>query len=249
MENWITIISALAAFFAALAALFTVREMQRQRRSMYRPNFALLQCSICAHRNNKGLIEISNSPLSTQSGDGFSETTIPAANVGMGSCKNVKLKWEYDILEFVRIIKHHDKEEEFEITYEHERLDIRGNTEFLLSPFHNLSNQNETEIAYVVPVTVQSTPVELRIPFAYLALYKAWLYLRLANMEKESTSDNPFEPPPPINITLQYQDIGNEQIDQKYQVVFHHEGFMPNKPDEDKWVTCMLGYAQPTSLK
>lgn len=248
MDEWMTVIVAVASLVTALAALATILEMRRQRRSMYRPDFALLQFQIDAYRGDKGRPYVSNSsdppPL-----DGLAGLYVPAVNVGLGSCKHLVLEWKYDVLEFARIIEQCDTDDEFGITYEDKRLDIKGKSNEFLSSTHFLARQDEEVIPYVVPVSVQPTPIQLRLPFAYTTLYEVWLYLALEAFRKKTSGRVLSDEPPPIRLVLSYQDIGDEQRNQEYEIVLQTCAFMDQKPEEGKLVPCMHGYVQPRRVK
>ena len=167
----------------------------------------------------------------------------------MGCCNHLKLKWEYDIPEFVRIIKQYDEDEALDITYKRNFLYVEGKSDSFLSSAHNVANQSEQELPYVVPITVQETPVQLRIPSPYLALYEAYLYVVLAHIAKGNATHISLQEPGPIKLTLKYRDIGNEQMNQEYQLDFHCVALMQDKPDDSGPVRCMQGDVEPTKMK
>jgi len=128
-------------------------------------------------------------------------------------------------------------------------LNISGNSDNLLSSLHFLGNQAEELIPFVSPVSVQPTPIQLQLPRAYAALYEAWLHLAFAEMGKDCGSRRLSDQPPPIGLILRYQDIGDEDISQEYDITLHAVAFMPQGPDSGESHYCMMGYAEPRRLK
>lgn len=246
-DAWISSLSAIAALITAIVALATVLEMRRQRRSAYRPDFALLQCPVYGYRDQKGRIHVSSSPEKPEliRAPSF---TIPAVNVGLGCCKNLKLRWVYDVPEFIRIIGLSDSTESSEITYENRLLSIREKEAFL-SETHNLSVQNSSQLPYVVPVNVQSSPVHLPVPDAYMRLCEIWLYKRFAARPKEPVYRDMFGTLPPITLTLEYQDIGDDWISQTYQISMNLVMFSFAEVKEAEAVRCMDAYIQARRLR
>ncbi len=209
--DWITAGTAFAGFVTALAALAAVVEMKRQRRSMYRPDMAVLPCPI--HMKLESAVEgwTRNTPPEPDSTDVFTQVMLTVANVGLGSGKLLTAEWAWDIAEFERLIQRYDKD--FHVTASSTQITIDYSNKVRV--LYNCAFDRQ-EIAYVAPIAVQTTPAQISVPGAYLDLCEALFYLML----KSENATHSYDSIPPLRLMLQYQDIADETMHQQYRLAF-----------------------------
>lgn len=126
MTDYITFISAAAALLTALATLIVVFEMRRQRLSTIQPELAIVQSSLHVWRDKHNYFQIT---INDDAPNKFyldleRPTVLNIVNVGLGAAKFIQVRWEYDILNFINIIKASDHEDEFNIVFEDDLLGI-----------------------------------------------------------------------------------------------------------------------------
>jgi hypothetical protein len=200
----------LATFVTAIAALLTVREMRRQRRALYRPEFVCKTPSFKIRRAKDGhLIPFQVLPPATDGDDSpnfRSRVSLECQNIGLGPAKSVTHSWAYDALSMVDMLANRGVDMS-DIFIERDLLRIGGGTptegELFESSgsapmvIHSLVGQKSGFQSVVLPGNSLSIP----IPSAYLDLFALSLVTQDAN-EHLATARMGV-----LSLELSYQDI------------------------------------------
>lgn len=238
MPTWILIASNIAAFITALAALFTVLEMRRQRKSSYLPDFAFEPKNFSLYKSESN----SNIPLSyfdkskkTAINNSLERVNLRCFNVGFGTAKEVSLSWEFDVLEFANLITKTDSEidikvwkEKFGVEIESEKLKIKK---------MHMDGQLSQKIHHVMPVSISDQPLSVLIPPMYMDLYSIYIYSNIKRMQSETEESkiSSYEEPPVLKLSMSFNDIEGKTHNQKFEFTpLFYSMTAPKKLEEDQ---------------
>lgn len=199
MDQWIPLVSGLAAVITALVTLFTVLEMRKQRISSYLPDLFFPNTRLYVYRDGSGSFFCSSEEGLSDSSQ-RNEVYLEILNIGLGAAREIVLEWDCDIDAFVNLIGQLDVDGISKIEHQNGILTIGNKINFIF-------NQARREITHVVPMPIEPKPRRVRIPGFYLELYS--LYIFHAFFEKEEEGFVSIEDPPPLKLSLTYKDIGN----------------------------------------
>lgn len=201
-DQVLTLLTALTGTLASLAALWTVLEMRRQRRSAYKPDLLFKECNFSLDRPVEG------SPLivSTEPRESGPELRRPAGiemyNAGLGPARHITIEWRYSVEQFVDLIGALSSSATSPITASTtgDWVSIDWPTGY--SSSHNLRNQGDSDIL-VVPA---GTTFELRLPPAYAELVAAYLGVQAA-----ATRTSRWETIPGLTMIVKYRDLEDSE--------------------------------------
>jgi hypothetical protein len=200
MDQWIPLVSGLAAVITALATLFTVLEMRKQRISSYLPDLFFPITRLYVYRDGSGSFFCSSEEGLSDSSQ-RNEVYLEILNIGLGAAREIVLEWDCDIDAFVDLIGQLDVDGISKIEHNKGVLKIGNEINFVF-------NQARREITHVVPMPIEPKPRRVRIPRFYLELYSLYIYHAFF---KEEEGLSRIEDPPPLQLSLTYKDIGNKR--------------------------------------
>ncbi|MEK6279102.1 MAG: hypothetical protein AABN95_02000 [Acidobacteriota bacterium] len=217
MDRWIALVSGLAGFITAVATLFTVREMKKQRISSYLPDLFFPKTILYVYRDEDGSVFASSEENLSKSShleilNKRNYAFLEILNIGAGAAREVILKWDCDVDAFINIISKLDVGR----TIEHEEgvLKIDNSSSFIF-------NQCDDEVLHIAPMHIEPKPIRCKIPIFYLELYSLYFYHTFCTRKVGTIYG--YEDPTPLELYLTYKDIGNNR----------HELSLSIKPDFD----------------
>jgi len=251
MTEYITFTSAAAALVTALATLIVVIEMRRQRLSAFQPEFAIMQSKLHVWRDKHNYFQITindNVPELFHL-DLERPTVLMIVNVGLGAAKAIQVQWDYDILNFIRVVKAFDNEDEFNIVSEDDRLHISSTKINELSCTCSYGKHFIESLPYILPAAVESTPRALTLPYSYLSLLKIWTYLSLSNLVSNDSPWPSLQSLPDLTAILSYKDIANTVRNRSFRIKFGTSKLVGAQPMEnDSFLECMVATLEVSEL-
>ncbi len=96
----------LVALFGVIIALFTLREMQRQRQKAYEPQLFLSNLTVWMQKNENGTPFILKSDWKRQNGlNSLPFFNLEMHNIGLGAANTIAIIWQYDRKGFIEKFK------------------------------------------------------------------------------------------------------------------------------------------------
>lgn len=235
IKEYSTVINALAsvgAFISALVALFTLKEIKKQRRSAYKPELFI----------KSFIVELSKSPLVKNKDEllrykisnfndysvNYNEVesqvyvTYIINNLGFGIAKNVKCKWHFDFEKAIKMIKE-ELPNEFEISKHTGSfyLTKKNDDNFFYSANHE-QDVDTTDI--IAPIQISPNNHYHSIP--EIIIFSHMLYLsfklNLIKSPAEQFHIYDFESFPKPTLAMEYQDLDDKKY--KKTISFNVEG-------------------------
>jgi len=202
-DEVITLLTAVGGFITALAALFTIGEMRRQRRSTYRPDLLLRSAHFDVYdRHPAGMDRFT---LTTDRTIPFDETAwIKSAscqlfNAGFGPARHVKLTWKLNAPRFVDLVNSVCPPESLQLA-----LQSSGNIEIARPSGGEGLRAIAREHAVEVLVIPAQQAEEVPIPLAFVDLIARYLG---AVSTAASLSDDKWRNVPPFRLAVAFQDL------------------------------------------
>ena len=224
-DSTLAIITGIGTLLAGIGALYSINELQRQRRAIYQPN-------VIIRSPTKYWVYWENQkqyPFSfqfTQKWDGISpaknlrrDIFIDLYNIGLGAANSIQVTWSFDAKNFSEIIRStHDYP--VNITNNVVTLGTLTGGDFTKSPPLLFSLDEEQKlINYILPIHVDPKPWIISIPRSYgyfLAIYSAYV----ANTRTKK--DAIIHEIPVLNVKISYEDIGNERYEKIIPLYFQN---------------------------
>lgn len=214
-------ISAVATAIAVIIGLYTIIEVIKQRQSSYKPEIIILDDYFDVNTNNYSYLYINKNSENKNIEDSFLNNmnfNVKLINLGLGTAKNVKVKFEIDIMKYLK--KFYSFYENKSNNMESFECELNRNSLYIVPPKYfgnkihfNIDNPSKHKFNYILPVSILDNLTELKIP-AYITyihsiiLHLGWKY---QNLEKTD-----FE----FNIEIQYEDIGGKKFEKKFKISF-----------------------------
>jgi len=225
IDQIIALFSSIGACLAALAALWAVQEMKRQRAATYHPELVLSQKifegagSVKDNRVPVSWIQRSSSGEVIEDSGRFFE--VPLRNVGLGAAKEVKALWSFPISELVALINDIAQRTmtPLYITFESEQLHIKS--EGLINSIVMTKRDSSEIVDYVLPLSIQPNPIMLKLPMSYVYLTSILIFLTCKENSKEIEI-------PDIKLQLEYYDIANGKHNSSLDLKFYLVAFGSN---------------------
>lgn len=224
----ITTVTAVAAMLTAFAALWTVKEIKKQRESSYKPELYIGQSmlyvygEIVAGRylpfrfSNKRLgIEINRTTERTF------DFNLNVFNLGAGAAKAVKFRWLFNIERILEVINKSNKIGFFHLYEESELIYInipRLNYKINIVKLQSIYDQDAN---FILPMGITDLPTLIAIPRLYLQLNMIFFcchmdfYSEPIERNKKKTRIEDF---PPIRLNIRYKDRDGGEIQKSFNV-------------------------------
>lgn len=248
ITDYITLISAVAALLTALATLFIVFEMRRQRLSAFQPEFAIIQSDLHVWRSKHNFFQITMDDDEPELFNEMMRVALKIVNVGLGAAKAIQVQWDFDILNFINTIKSYDHDDEFNIVFEDEHLSISNTEKKDLSVICSHGEQFIEKLPYILPATVELTPRTLALPSSYLSLLKVWTDLSCNNLASNDSRPS-FQDIPDLIVKISYKDIGKTLRKRSFKIKLGPFKLLGHKPKEDdSFLECMVAILEVSEL-
>jgi len=229
-ENWIVSLAGIGTFISSLIAIYTLREVKKQRLSQYQPDVRIKSFNVST---NKSPLKIKQGELLRYRVCDFNDKSInfdkikfevnpnyKVENLGFGVARNVKCSWNFNHKKAKKII---DKiiSQEYEITdykeLDYYFLNLRFDDEFQYSAITNIEAHH---IDYIAPINIQEHNHYHSIPDIILFSHILFLIFQLnltgdigKNFHIFEFKDYDFPIP---TLKIEYVDLNNK----KYVVRF-----------------------------
>jgi hypothetical protein len=216
IDRAISLIASLAAALTALFALWTVQEMQQQRRDSFRPEIDITQF------NAKFTADAANpfsAKIYVQNGgrlasapetiDAPESADLELVNVGVGAARNLEVHWFYDRLGVVADVESKFPNTALAVDFSHPWPSLRiGNA------YTALRIRPPDTLAYLLPLKDASKPANIPFPDDYMEL--AGLGLSFAG--SDVTMSAYFKALPHLYVRIDYEDMTGNKYEQVYRL-------------------------------
>jgi hypothetical protein len=231
--DWFNSIASVAALATALASLWTVMEMKKQRESSYHPEIYISSQFVYFYaRKFQGHYEPFEYSLDKLSPDEKNEhakldrISIGVHNIGIAAAKSISYQWKYDVEDMISKIKELNKNSFYEIHYEGGLLDILPNTTEGGRSGFTSDDFKEFFLNYLLPSSFTEASSTIRVPQTYLNLFSLYLSAFYTSFDKEVKKeefrqvDLKMEDLPPLSLTFTYNDLGNKKQVKSFRLQF-----------------------------
>lgn len=217
IDQLIALITSIATFITSIIVLLTLFEMQKQRKSAYKPEIVLktpvkfhIYLEECENVylpfiwSSNELKKINLNELN------FS-IYIDAFNIGLGSAKSIEVMWDFELDKILKRIKNKDTENFFDIEYNDSMLRITFQG---IAMIMNMENNCHWRYDYILPSQSKQGSLKFELPRPFLDLFSIILYLEYF---KKDTLNFDF---PNLKLKLKYEDIGNNIYKKEFNLNF-----------------------------
>ena len=217
VDQIISLVTSVAACLSAIAAFLAVRQISKQRMESYRPELIVIRTFVKSQQEEKQIKfnwTISNVENVRSSNDSRS-FSVPLWNVGLGVAKNVKIHWNFPIDELVPLVNCLAQESLTPVYFKwtNEWLFLESDKSSpILDWAANWTAQKESDINFILPVSIDQTATELIIPQLYIELVSSLAYFAV----KVKKVDQHISKIPPLECLLDYNDIGGAKHSVKF---------------------------------
>jgi hypothetical protein len=226
IDQIIALVSSIVACLGAVVNFCTLREMKKQRAAAYQPELVVSEktfqgtASSEVNRVPTSWVELKHGGRIIEESD-MSEIffRVPLCNLGLGAAKEIRATWSFPTNELAELINKKAQQTltPLHVTFEKEVLHIKSDN--LINEAVIMKNDSSEAIDYVLPVSVQPDPLNLKLPISYIDLTSLLIYL----ICKEGNDRRHFSEIPDIKLQLEYRDIANARykstLSLKFQLV------------------------------
>jgi hypothetical protein len=229
----ISLLASIAALITAIATIYMVSEIKKQRLNAYTPHLFIEKAQFYVqsmrlenrymasvwHSSNKDASE----PLEYNEKNALINNRffIKCYNIGFGTAKNVEVKFSYDIEDFINRIKEfeekvNDKDLKIEIINKENLLTILPNSAKIPYKGFGASPENcmKSEPGYILPVSINQSFASIQIPFIYLELLNVYIYtMSLSNSMMMGIGRVPI-----LNLRINFMDISNKSYEVNFLI-------------------------------
>ncbi|MES2284045.1 MAG: hypothetical protein V4547_00070 [Bacteroidota bacterium] len=226
--DWFSSLTLIATLITALATLWTVREVKKQRETSYHPELYLGNQAVFfyGHKWEDKFLPFSYSTEEIKDGDDSSwsnSITIDLYNLGFAVSKAVEYKWDFDINEAIEQIHSTNRAKYFNVNYQ-KGLEISVPS-IKYQQFHMVGNQlRKGNINYILPSSIEKIPAKIIVPSCYIDLYIIFLMNALGYYEEKKDDvqqrNIDLDNFPPLILTLTYKDLHGKTHSKKFKLQF-----------------------------
>lgn len=238
-KELINILSGIGTFLSSIIAVYTLREVIKQRLSTYKPEILIKSFIVYI---NKSPLELQPEELLLYKTDNFNEykknvddsenkefgvsCLYKVENLGFGPAKKLKLVWNYDTKKALNIIEKMFPDKYFFNHYEPLKyyfLVDKDNADYHFS----IINENVTEqnIDYLTPINIKEHSHYHSIPKEIILTHYLYLIFKhnlTTNKNENCYVDDDFGKLPKPRLKIQYEDLNGKKYlkDFKFQISF-----------------------------
>ncbi|GEM_PF-2480459 len=214
-KSLIEIFAGLGTFIAAIIALYSIFELRKQRRAMYKPQLFLDSFTFEAINNPLLLENNLNKFRGKYNGKGgktLSESSFvlyELENLGFGVAKSVECKWEFDYKSAYKAISNVSPSE-----YKWDKLinyDILS-TDLGFQKTFNPEDLKTEKINFILPISQGGKKRSLSIPEIIVDCYLYFLLFKHKLTEEicQTFYHEEFIEMPKLKLKLKYKDLANK---------------------------------------
>ncbi|BCK86278.1 hypothetical protein MIZ01_0032 [Sideroxyarcus emersonii] len=213
IDQIIALSASVGAFLAAIATFLTVRQMVQQRVASYRPELVISRTHF--EGSQDPVIPSHWVPkLSTQAaGEGFPFFSMPLVNVGLGTAKNLLIRWSFPIEEMVAQVNQLAQRTLTPVYFDLENGVLTIKSDTLGNGASIWRNQQEESLDYLLPVSIQKDSSVIRLPLVFVQLCSALLYLAAKDKDRAD-----FPVTPILSAQIDFLDIGGKRHSTNYDI-------------------------------
>ncbi len=218
-QSLTALLTSAASFAAAIAALWTVRQMSKQHAASYRPELVMRRSTVyggpLSVLPSSLPMEWKDVPSDATNSHADQKATLQLINIGLGVAKNLTVCWSFDLdraVEQINSLAHKRSFQTKIFINEQQRL------EFVSSEFGNQAilrlHTEKEEFEYLIPFHEQREPLLLHFPHDYQLVVSTLVALCM----KDIALSGPHYSftPPPLTATVSYHDLGNKKHTQVF---------------------------------
>ncbi|MGH7231308.1 MAG: hypothetical protein ACREJU_08115 [Nitrospiraceae bacterium] len=208
LDRVIALLASLSALCAALLAMFTLFEMQKQRRISLKPD--IVPASLVAIRidvDSSSPIPRLNAGSSKEAEGALYRVPVEVYNLGRGTAKRVSFTWRYDIDNLLSVLKKLDAEGQFTFELQNNTVKVDHEDGGVL-----LSVSFPSQIPFLPEYATATKPYTFEIPTDFLYLMRVYAYLR------GKRTDDSVAYLPNGTLQIDYFDIDNVEHSQSYSI-------------------------------
>lgn len=228
IDNYISILAGLGACASAIAALFTIQQVKKQRQASYQPDvyFGFNGSKTAILKNLSG-IETKELTFEMLEGDNTFEIhsiLYTIENIGLGTAKDIKIVWDFDFKKAFNAMLEAQANGNPKIRVELERGNtfvIRTQNKTMFYVWSEIENLT-TEYDFVLPRRDEKFMMSPSIPIEIVKYFTAYCMLKynllLSDEKYTDLFHEEFEIFPPLIANVVYKDIGNKTYAKKFRV-------------------------------
>lgn len=207
----ISAVGSVGAFIAGVVALFTLKELKKQRESSYKPALMLLRKSHKVVMKSLGPVKLGYHWGEASSPNVIPQETIPLINLGYGAAKNITLDWKFEhekLLEDANKLAHTTHQEYF-LKVDKQTLSAVSKGMILLNI---IANNEQQQVDFLLPNTTNKGVLSVEIPSLYTVLTSC--YLSLCVHAKLKPEDIKL---PMLSLVIEFQDVASKKYNKEFR--------------------------------
>ena len=203
IDQGISLATSIGACLSACAALLAVRFSSKNSKASYKPELIVSRTIFSGKSANSIAFNWVNDDLDNADVEFHKMFFLPMRNVGMGTAKQVSVRWSFPIEEVVTTVNTLIGQSAINasLRYENEVLVMKSNT---INEFASVwSKQQKSSLDFVLPASIEQEPAELKVPLAYMQLVSALVFFSAKNHASHTLPKMPT-----LKAELSFFDIG-----------------------------------------
>lgn len=218
IDQTISLAASIGACLSAIAAFLAVRQVSKQRESSYKPELVLSKTIFECLPNfvTEGNIPDRWAPSKENNEEETNllrSFSMPLRNVGLGAAQNIKVTWSFPIEIIVSTVNEITQKSLVPAYFKYENEMLSLKSEGMGGSTSMWGNQKNRRIDFVLPAAMDSSPVELELPHAYIQIVSALIHFSAKAENLES-----FLEIPPLDVDIEFSDIGGGQHKSKFSI-------------------------------
>lgn len=224
----ISLSTSVAAFITSGIALFNVIELNKQRKQSLIPEIIFNDSSFNIYYGQSSTIPLRWLSVN-KSNNETGEFTFECFNIGLGSAKNIKLSWSYDINSVIEIIHKNNNENVYRIDYngDDQLIKITMKNGAMSATKFDLQSKKE----YILPASIDKESTKFKLPMSYH--YLCSILLDLVFDQTDTDKISLFCKWPTLGLDIQYEDVAGNKYSRKV-FIEPHVFFVKKVKDESE---------------
>lgn len=233
-KELINILSGIGTFVSSIIALYTLREVIKQRLSTYKPEILIKSFIVYI---NKSPLELKSEELLLYKTENFNEYNknsiekintdfgvsclYKVENLGFGPAKKLKLTWSYDTKKALKIIEKLLPDRYYFNQYK--PLDYYFLVDKRNSDYHfSITNKNITiqNIDYLTPINIKEHSHYHSIPEEIILTYNLYYIFKnnlIKTLNENCYGGSDFGNLPQPNLKMEYEDINGKKYSKEFK--------------------------------